>query len=1190
MSPDRATVNFLNQLGIEIQKRGKAAWQDGAVRNIFGSPHTVRATVQLGPVVFRTTLKKEDGRWSGETLPEDHPDAAVALGATMFERVSRRDKLPSAPNEIGDSSLRELIERELGRELEGDEDAYLDKIEKRYRRYEIQQEIHHTDLVRLHPRWPIDGYDALELWPRPPGDVLEFWNYIAYAFDKRRLAFPEFLRVITDEEGTARRMRAWERDIEIGEWRKRIGGFSRLDARPGAQELRLRLQVTTTAARLQCQFAEQPFRDLDEGSLADLISRHEAGALHLDLSSQTLWGAYLSRWQQVAQTSLRLSDLDNCRWLGRMFSQPGLREHIVTLDGEPFLRPEVRVSWRCVADEGDDGLGSYRLSLTIGDELAPHSLRVLPGSPPFYLGDDAIFEGPIFWGDDTEIDPVHLIPAPVLDSEDGVAFLYHIGAELPAALRERVVTVPMRLVVRAALLDSKLDSASQQAILTVSAYASDGSRSERLGKDGWEPLAEEREGGQRLRRFDRGRMASFPELLEPLKAAFDPGVDGFKLRLTKKFPERFEAWLRQLPEDIEVELDPALASLRRPPLSARVSFDLSQEPGGTDWFDLQVNIDVEELDLAEDEIRELVGARGDFVRLRDGTWRRLDLGLNPEQQAAAEQLGVDVFDLSGTKHRMHLVQLADESTKAVLDETSWADLQERCATLRTNSTPPPPKALQVQLRPYQIQGYHFLTYLSLNSFGGILADDMGLGKTLQAIAWILWLRERADDDGEWMAEFEGSAEGQWVAPALVVCPKSVLDVWAQEFHARAPGVRVQVLRDKSEYRAEALGAEVDVLVLNYSQLRVNADELHKVEWLATVLDEGQQIKNPDSKAAGVARELRSKHKLVLSGTPIENRLLDVWSLMAFVMPGVLGSRKYFRDRFDRRKDPEAHRRLASRLRPFLLRRTKKQVARDLPPRSEEDILCDLDGRQMVLYQEEVERIRGVLESLQSEEHLSAKRFTILQGLLRLRQICCHPALIDPEAEVSSAKLDALFYLLEQLREEGHKVLVFSQFVKMLDIIKARLEREGYPYSYLTGKTTDRRAVVEDFQSSDEPKVFLLSLKAGGSGLNLTAASYVVLYDPWWNPAVENQAIDRTHRIGQTSPVNAYRLLARNTVEEKIRALQKSKEHMSDGVLGGDSFSQSLDLAELRYILAESEVPRVAIPEEDEEDEEGRYGE
>ncbi|HCN78669.1 MAG TPA: serine/threonine protein phosphatase, partial [Verrucomicrobiales bacterium] len=430
-------------------------------------------------------------------------------------------------------------------------------------------------------------------------------------------------------------------------------------------------------------------------------------------------------------------------------------------------------------------------------------------------------------------------------------------------------------------------------------------------------------------------------------------------------------------------------------------------------------------------------------------------------------------------------------------------------------------------------------------------DDMGLGKTIQSISWILWLR--------------GRYRKAW--PCLVVCPKSVLDVWATEFAKAAPEIKVQVLRDKDELDLESLLNEQHVLVLNYAQLRGCVDLLETVKWLAIILDEGQHIKNPDSKAARAARQLKAENRLVLSGTPVENRLLDLWSLMTFAMPGALGDRKYFNHHFDRRKDGTASERLHARLRPFLLRRTKSQVAKELPSRSEETLLCEMSDAQAARYKEELARAQQMVITSSGFEVLTRRRFAILQALTRLRQICCHPALADKSATgEESAKLTATLELIEELHAEGHKVLLFSQFVSMLEILRSRLEDMGVPYYWLTGATQNRAEIVSRFQEDTSPAVFLLSLKAGGSGLNLTAASYVILYDPWWNPAVEAQAIDRAHRIGQTQPVMAYRMITKGTIEEKIMLLQQKKSLMSSNILGEGGFSRSLDKGDFEFLF------------------------
>jgi SNF2 family DNA or RNA helicase len=340
-----------------------------------------------------------------------------------------------------------------------------------------------------------------------------------------------------------------------------------------------------------------------------------------------------------------------------------------------------------------------------------------------------------------------------------------------------------------------------------------------------------------------------------------------------------------------------------------------------------------------------------------------------------------------------------------------------------------------------------------------------------------------------------------------------------------------------------------------------------VKWDVVVLDEGQFIKNPKSQVALAARALPARHRVVLTGTPIENRLTDLWSLFAFAQPGLLGDQVGFRRQYSEASGAGLER-LHRRVKHFLLRRTKAQAAPDLPKRSEDDVIIDLEGDQRVLYDAELKRARAELLGVSTAKELGKVRFHVLASLLRLRQICCHPALVDPtHAEMPSAKLDALLERVEELAEEGHQVLVFSQFVQMLNIIRDRLVEREIGHLMLTGATENRAELVETFQKDPSKTVFLLSLKAAGFGLNLTAASYAILYDPWWNPAAEAQAIDRIHRIGQTKPVIAYRFISAGSVEEKIRALQHEKAALAASVVQEESLSQVMDLDSLRDILS-----------------------
>jgi SNF2 family DNA or RNA helicase len=437
--------------------------------------------------------------------------------------------------------------------------------------------------------------------------------------------------------------------------------------------------------------------------------------------------------------------------------------------------------------------------------------------------------------------------------------------------------------------------------------------------------------------------------------------------------------------------------------------------------------------------------------------------------------------------------------------------------------------------------------------GAILADDMGLGKTVQALAWIEWLRERDPGGG----------------PVLVVCPASVVHNWQREAERFTPGLRVLALT--SGEGRHALRREVphhDMVVTNYALLRRDLERWRSIPLRAAILDEAQNIKNPNAAVSRAVLELDARHRLALTGTPIENRALDLWSVMQFVNPGYLGRRAVFVARYDRPDGPPHVRRLlAARLRPVMVRRLKEQVATDLPDRIEEHRECELTPGQRKLYLAELMRGRATVERLKaSADGVMRNKIEVLATLTRLRQVCCHPALVGGREGLGSGKFEALFEILEPLLAEGRKVLVFSQFVECLKLLAPEMSRRSIRHHLLTGATTRREAVVAAFESDPEPCVFLISLKAGGTGLNLTAASYVVLFDPWWNPAVEAQAIDRAHRIGQTRTVIAYRMLAAGTIEEKIWELQQRKAALVDEVLGEDGFARRLTPEDLDYLL------------------------
>ena len=450
---------------------------------------------------------------------------------------------------------------------------------------------------------------------------------------------------------------------------------------------------------------------------------------------------------------------------------------------------------------------------------------------------------------------------------------------------------------------------------------------------------------------------------------------------------------------------------------------------------------------------------------------------------------------------------------------------------------PLPKDLNAELRSYQRDGHRWLSFLSRSNLGGLLADDMGLGKTLQAI----------------------SALG---SPALVVCPASVVFNWAAELARFRPSLTVCTYHGTSRRLDDA-----DVTITTYGTLRMDADKLAQRRWDTVVLDEAQTIKNPDSQVAQSAYQLDARFRLALTGTPIENRLTDLWSLFHFLNRGFLGGRAQFETDYARPisdGDRNAGERLRTRIKPLVLRRLKREVAKELPPRTDVVLRCTLDADERALY----ESVRAATRH-EVVAQLSAGGSVIaaLEALLRLRQACCHRALLPNQEATRSSKLDLLRETLEEALSEGHKALVFSQWTSLLDLVEPELNALGVRYTRLDGSTRDRKAVVEDFQNDPEVRVMLLSLKAGGTGLNLTAADHVFLLDPWWNPAAEDQAADRAHRIGQDRPVLVHRLIASDSVEEGILALQEKKRALASVATDGGAQALGITRDDLLALLS-----------------------
>jgi superfamily II DNA or RNA helicase len=574
---------------------------------------------------------------------------------------------------------------------------------------------------------------------------------------------------------------------------------------------------------------------------------------------------------------------------------------------------------------------------------------------------------------------------------------------------------------------------------------------------------------------------------------------------------------------------------------------------GEDWFDFSFSVEsASGQRFSTLEVQRLLQVGQSVTRLRDGRLAILDTDGLEEFQAilrdcdpAQSRPGTYRIERSQAAYvDAAFGELAGAAIQSTREWENWTRAQRQLVPLE----PEPLGSLEGILRPYQKEGVYWLRFLSRNGLGGILADEMGLGKTLQTLAFMRTL----------------------VGPSLVVCPSSLLFNWEREAQKFVPELKVLCIEGADRGKLFGRIRESNLVLTSYPFLRRDIDRFRDFEFSSIILDEATHIKNPDTQNAQAAMALVGRHRFVLTGTPVENSVRDLWSILHFVLPGYLGRREDFRERYEipinRGSEPERAR-LAKRLRPVMLRRLKKQVVKELPDKIEQISYCDLSPEQEEFYQKLRQESRRKLEELSGARDQGRARMTMLTALLRLRQVCCDLRLLGQEADRPSGKMELLEELLEEAIDGGHRVLLFSQFVSMLRLIRARMDEAEIRYGYLDGQTKDRAKAVDEFQRSDNLPLFLISLKAGGVGLNLSAADTVIHFDPWWNPAVEAQATDRAHRIGQTRVVTSYKLIARGTVEEKILNLQQKKREMIQSTVENEEpLMNGLSTAEITELL------------------------
>lgn len=653
-------------------------------------------------------------------------------------------------------------------------------------------------------------------------------------------------------------------------------------------------------------------------------------------------------------------------------------------------------------------------------------------------------------------------------------------------------------------------------------------------------------------------MRAVYSLIERL--GFRPTRRPGHFRLTDPWEiDRLLVVLPQWLEDGEqVELDEGLQAALAEEAEVRFRSQVSGK-AASGWFEFSWEVEAGGEVLTREDLVTLRDFYGRYFQTRRG--RLIQINPEPLRSRIRElsEIGYDLLEDGEQQLPLHFLARA---VRAVSDEGRACELQtspELASLLRRiqgfeGITPVElPRRLARSLRHYQKDGLNFLSFLADYGFGGILADEMGLGKTLQALA-LLEIRRRMTGR----------------RPSLVICPTSVAPNWVEEAARFTPRLKTIHLRSTAELQRCDF-QKYDLAVISYALARRNSFKEKDFRFL--ILDEAQNIKNPKAATTRAVKTIPATHRLALTGTPLENSVAELWSIFDFLMPGFLGSHREFQYRYEKRimttGDPQLLATLASHVRPFILRRVKSQVVSELPEKTEQNIYCELTARQKVLYRE---MATGTWKEIQERIDTAGwekSRIHILSALTRLRQLCCHPALWDRKlADMPSGKLAAFLEVLETVLSGGEKVIVFSQFVKMLKILAGELGRRKVPHLYLDGATRNRQQLIRRFQEDESERVFLMSLKAGGTGINLTAANYVFLFDPWWNPAVENQAIDRTHRIGQRHPVTAYRMITQGTIEEKMLELKKRKQALADSLLTTDAqVFKALTREDLQFLFS-----------------------
>lgn len=600
------------------------------------------------------------------------------------------------------------------------------------------------------------------------------------------------------------------------------------------------------------------------------------------------------------------------------------------------------------------------------------------------------------------------------------------------------------------------------------------------------------------------------------------------------------------------EIEPPSGSKKFLFASNKIDFEIKED---NDWFDINAIVYFGSHPIPFISLKQYILHKKREFPLPDGS-----IAIIPEKWFTQYSSLFSLADNSkALRLRKHHIGLINELAEDGIANVTLSRKLEKLNDFENIADMQMPVNFKGDLRSYQKAGYNWFSFLREYNFGGCLADDMGLGKTIQTLAMLQKLKEEDE-------------QNKTHSTSLIVMPTSLIYNWMNEAKKFTPKLKIHAHTGTTRDKDVSIFARYDIVITTYGITRVDIEVLKNFYFNYIILDESQNIKNPSSKSFKAVKALKSRNKLILSGTPVENSVADLWTQLTFLNPGLLGTQAFFNEEYvqaiEKKKDEEKARKLQAIIKPFVLRRTKEQVASELPSKTEQVFYCNMSEDQAAYYEKTKSAYRNDLLSSMDDGTFKKKQVQLLQGLTALRQLANHPIMIDSDYESDSGKFENVIHTLDNVLKGGHKVLIFSQFVKHLAIFKNYFERESIPFAYLDGSTKNRGEIVADFQSNTELKVFLISIKAGGVGLNLTQADYVFILDPWWNPAVEQQAIDRTHRIGQEKKVFIYKFIAKDTVEEKILALQNRKKRLASSLITTEeSFIKSLSKEDIKEILS-----------------------